>query len=204
MQKEPHMVASRATRDPLNTWDFLYLLANQGALEKLCECLRICISLHVNFIYLHFKCYPLSQFPLQKPLFHYSLPLLLWRCSPTHPPTPTSLPSYSPILDIKPSPYQGPLLPLMPDKTFLCYICGWNHEPLHVYPLVGGLVPGSSGGLDGWYCCSSYGVADPFSSFSPSTWTIKVISLFLPYHSQFSLCIWSRFLQPVRHNSISP
>jgi hypothetical protein len=40
-------------------------------------------------------------------------------------------------------------------------------QSLHVYPLVGGLVPGSSGVLVGSYCCSSYGAANPFSSFSP-------------------------------------
>jgi hypothetical protein len=39
-----------------------------------------------------------------------------------------------------------------------------------VYSFVGGLVTGSSGvgwGLVGWYCCTSYEVANPFSSFSP-------------------------------------
>jgi hypothetical protein len=37
-----------------------------------------------------------------------------------------------------------------------------------VYSLVGGLVPGSSEvGLIGWCYCSFYGIADPFSSFSP-------------------------------------
>ena len=54
----------------------------------------------------------------------------------------------------------------MPNKAILCYIYGWSHE----YSLVGGLVPGSSGGrggLVGWYCCSSYEVTNPFSSFSP-------------------------------------
>jgi hypothetical protein len=52
-------------------------------------------------------------------------------------------------------------------KAILCYICNWSHGSLHVYSLVGGLVPGSSGGggLVGWYCCSSYGVANPLSSF---------------------------------------
>jgi hypothetical protein len=60
--------------------------------------------------------------------------------------------------------------PLMPDHAILCYIYSWSHGSLHVYSLVGGLVPGSSG--EGWvlvglYCCSSYGVANPFSSFSP-------------------------------------
>jgi hypothetical protein len=33
--------------------------------------------------------------------------------------------------------------------------------------LVGGLLPWSSGGLAGWYCCCFYGFAIPFSSFSP-------------------------------------
>jgi hypothetical protein len=38
---------------------------------------------------------------------------------------------------------------LIPDKAILCYICGWSHGYLHVYSLVGGLVPGRSGG-SGW------------------------------------------------------
>jgi len=43
------------------------------------------------FIYLHFKCYPNSQFPLHKPLFPPpSLPF--WGCSPTCLPTPASTP----------------------------------------------------------------------------------------------------------------
>ena len=33
----------------------------------------------------------------------------------------------------------------MPDKAILCYIYGWSHGSLHVYFLVSGLVPGSSG-----------------------------------------------------------
>jgi hypothetical protein len=48
-------------------------------------------------MYLHFKCYPLTQFPLWNPLPH-PLPLLLWGCSPSHLPTPTSSPCYSPTL----------------------------------------------------------------------------------------------------------
>jgi hypothetical protein len=68
---------------------------------------------------------------------------------------------------IKPSQDQGPLLLLMPDKAIVCYICGWCHGSLHVYSSVGGLVPGSSGRSGSWYCCSSYGVANSFSSFSP-------------------------------------
>jgi hypothetical protein len=47
----------------------------------------------------------------------------------------------------EPSQDQGPLLPLMFNKAILCYICIWSHGCLHVYSLVGGLVPGSSGGF---------------------------------------------------------
>jgi hypothetical protein len=46
------------------------------------------------FLYLHLKCYPLSQFPTsQKPPIPSSLPLLQWGCSSTHSPTPISSPS---------------------------------------------------------------------------------------------------------------
>jgi hypothetical protein len=55
----------------------------------------------------------------------------------------------------------------MPDKAILCYICTGVHGSLHVLSLVGGLVPGISGEFGWWYCCSSYGVANPFSYFSP-------------------------------------
>lgn len=40
----------------------------------------------------------------------------------------------------KPPQYQGPPVPLMPDKALFCYICAWSHESLQVYSLVGGLV----------------------------------------------------------------
>ena len=56
----------------------------------------------------------------------------------------------------------------MSNEVILCYKCYWSHGSLHVYTLVGGLVPGSYGGdLVVWYCCSSYGAANPFSFFSP-------------------------------------
>jgi hypothetical protein len=31
---------------------------------------------------------------------------------------------------------------VMSNKAILCYVCSWNHVFLHVYSLVGGLVPG--------------------------------------------------------------
>jgi hypothetical protein len=57
--------------------------------------------------------------------------------SPTHPLLPPH--SWIPLhWGIEPSQDQGPLLPLMPDKAILCYICDWNPGSLHVYSLVGG------------------------------------------------------------------
>jgi hypothetical protein len=40
-----------------------------------------------------------------------------------------------------------PSLLLLSDKAILCYLCIWSHGSLHVYSLVGDLVPGSSGWL---------------------------------------------------------
>jgi hypothetical protein len=64
---------------------------------------------------------------------------------PTHPLTHSHLTALS-------SPYAGASSlhrrPLMPDKAILCYICSWSHGPTHVYSLVGGLVPESSGRSD--------------------------------------------------------
>ena len=66
---------------------------------------------------------------------------------------------------IEPYQDQRSLFPLMPNKAIFCFICAWCHESLHVYSLVGGLVPESFRGLVGWYHCSSYGIANPFSFF---------------------------------------
>jgi len=83
-------------------------------------------------------------------------------CSPTHPFLPLH-PDIPLNWGIEPWQDQGLLLPLMPNKAIFCYICNWSHGSVHVYSLDGGLVPVSSGC---WYCCS-YGLANPFSSFSP-------------------------------------
>jgi hypothetical protein len=88
----------------------------------------------------------------------------------THPPTHPLLPHHPSISlcwCIKHSQDQGFPLPMMPDKAIVCYICRWSHESLQVYCLVGSLVSRSSGDLVGWYCCSSYGVVNPFRYFSP-------------------------------------
>ena len=109
------------------------------------------------FIYLHYKCYPHFWFPLCKhsirsPLTPASMRVL------TYSPTPTSLPWHPLCWGIEPLQGQGPHLPLMPDKA----ICSWSNGSFHVYSLVGGLVPGSSGGSSRLICSSSYVVAHPF------------------------------------------
>ena len=97
-----------------------------------------------------------------------SLPLCLNEDAP--PPTHSLLPHNSSIplhWSIKPPQNQGPPLPLMSGKSILGYICIWRHRAFSVHSCVGGLVPRSPGwSASGHY--SSYGVAIPFSSFSPS------------------------------------
>ena len=101
------------------------------------------------FIYLHFKCCPPSWFPLCKYPITSPLPCLYEGAPPlTHPLLShrSSIPLH---WGVKPPQDQGPPLPSMSDKAILCYIGSWSHESFHVYCLVGGLVPGSSG-CSGW------------------------------------------------------
>ena len=82
------------------------------------------------------------------------------------PPPPASMRVCPPIplyWGIEPSWNQGPLLPLMPGKAILCYIHGYSHGSLHVYSLIGGLDPESSGWLILLFFLL---VANPFSNFS--------------------------------------
>jgi hypothetical protein len=102
-----------------------------------------------GIVYLYFKY--ISQYPCPTQT-HYPIPspLASMRVIP-HSSTQLLLPRpcIHLLWGIKHSQDQGPLLPLMPDKATLCYICGWSHGLLHVYSLLSGLVPGSSGGR-GW------------------------------------------------------
>ena len=110
------------------------------------------------FMYLHFICYPLSQFSLRNLCLTSALPLFLWGGLPSLPPTPTSPPWHSPIPEpwgIKPLQDQGLLLLLMPDNAILYYICSWSPGTLLVFCLVGDLVPWSSGG-SGWLILSFF------------------------------------------------
>jgi len=77
--------------------------------------------------------------PLPSPCFCEDAP------TPTHP-----LPPQCPGIPLhwgnESSQDQGLFLLLILDNAILCYICSWSHGSLHVYSLVGGLVPRSSGG----------------------------------------------------------
>jgi hypothetical protein len=109
-----------------------------------------------NVIFL--RGFPLSQ---EHPIIS-SLLLLLWGCS-----SPTTN-SHLPTLD---SPILGHLWSLHRTKNLSSHWCTKRTSSATYAAgamcFVDGLVPGSSGGgLVGWYC-SSYGVANPFNSFSP-------------------------------------
>ena len=96
-------------------------------------------SLDIFFIYI-FNVIPFPSSLSENLLFLPPSP-----CSPTHP---LSIPGPGIPLHwrIESSQDQGRLLPLMTDKVILvCHICSWSHGSLHVYSLVGDLVPGSSG-----------------------------------------------------------
>ena len=82
------------------------------------------------FIYLHFKCYPPSWFPLWKPLSHSPSPCFYEGAPPSNHPLPPPYPGILLHWSIKPSQDQEPLLSLMPDKAILCYIYGWTHGSL--------------------------------------------------------------------------
>jgi hypothetical protein len=108
--------------------------------------LRWCFVLFIGyFLYLHFKCYPLSLTALPPENLHnIPPPPASIRVFP-HPPS--SRPHNPLHWGIKLSQYQGPLLLLMPKKAIFCYISSWSHGSLHVYTLVIVLVSGSCGAI---------------------------------------------------------
>jgi hypothetical protein len=73
-----------------------------------------------------------------------------------------------------------PLRLFMINKFILCYICGFSHGTIHVFSLVGGLVPGRSGVLVSLYCCSSYGGCNPLSSEGPFSSASITYTVFTP------------------------
>ena len=81
-------------------------------------------------------------------------------CSLTHP-FPMSSTGILLSWGNEPSQFQVPLLSLIFYQAILCYSCCWSYEILHVYSLIGGYIPGSSGVWVSSYCCSSMGLEIP-------------------------------------------
>jgi len=116
------------------------------------------------------------------------------------------IPTYSHLISLnwgnQPSQDQGIILLLMPDSAILCYICDWM-QGLYVCSWVGGLIPESSGGwrggIGGWYCCSSYGVSNPFSTFIPFSNIFIVAPSTVQWLAASILICISKFLaEPLR------
>ena len=77
-------------KNKIHFWSLPFLFFSLFTLRKFVFSFLFLIG---YFLYLHFKCYPPSQFP---PI-PSSLLLLLWGCSPTHPPS-SSLSWHSPTV----------------------------------------------------------------------------------------------------------
>ena len=119
-------------------------------------------------MYLLSNVIPFSGFPSVSPLSHRPIPCLYEDAPPhTH-----SLPPHHPG---SPLPWgifraKGFFLLLMLDNAILCYICSWIHKFLHVYSLVGGLVPERSG-ESGWLILLIF------------LWEYKLLLLFWSFNS---------------------
>jgi hypothetical protein len=121
---------------------------------------------------------PPPGFPFTNPLSHHpSLCLYEGASPPIHH---SSLPTLA-------FPYTG-ALSLHRTKGLSSHWCPTRPSSGHIQlepwvpSFVGGLVLRSSGGgvLVGWYCCSSYGVANPFSFFSPYPISFIGVSVLSP------------------------
>jgi hypothetical protein len=117
-----------------------------------------------------FYSFPVSN---MEPPYPILPPLLLWRFSHTNPPTSTSPPWHS--LTLKHQHFLGPLGPLLslhwclkrPSfATYMAEAMGPSMCTLWLVVLSLGARGWGGGHLFGWYCCSSYGVANSFSSFN--------------------------------------
>ena len=93
-------------------------------------------------LHLNFKWHPLSLLLLKIP---YPIPP-----PSAHPSSHDFLICIPVFWIIQPSHDQGPLLSLISEMVIFCYICSWSRGTLHIYALVGVLVPGSSGSTS-WY-----------------------------------------------------
>jgi len=117
------------------------------------------------FIYLHFKCDPPSQFFLHKLPSSLPSPCLY---EGTHSPTHSSLRAlaFHYLGSSSLHRTKGHTAQWCQIRQFYATHPAGAMGTL-VYSLNGGFVPGRLGVLVGWYCCSSYGVVNPFSSYSP-------------------------------------
>jgi hypothetical protein len=99
-----------------------------------CFLFLLVFVLDISFNYIS-NVIPFSGYPPPKKN-SLSFPPASMRVTPSH--------SYLPTLAF---PYTGALS--LHKTKGLCYICSWSHGSPHVYSLVGGLLPGSSG-KSGW------------------------------------------------------
>jgi hypothetical protein len=95
---------------------------------------------------------------------------------------------------------QGPLLSLMSNKAILCHICGQHCELLHVYSLVSGPVPRSSGGI--WpvdTVAPSMGLQIPSVPLVPSPTPLSgPLSSVQWLDLSFLLCLYQTLAEPLR------
>jgi hypothetical protein len=105
------------------------------------------ILLDISFIYIS-NFIPFPGPPSQKPLIPSLLPLLLWGCCLTHPPTPTSLFWNSPTMGHQAfkGPWKGLSSHWCPTRPSSATYAAGGHKSYHLYSLAGGLVPGCSEG----------------------------------------------------------
>jgi len=126
------------------------------------------------FVYLHFKCYPPSPLP-------YVLSQPAWGHSHPHLPTPTPMPYHSPTLGKRA--FIGPRV-FPPIDARQCHpsLHMWLESWVPPYALIGWWFNPWElwWGLVGWYHCSSYGIANPFSSFRLFSNSSIGIPLFSP------------------------
>jgi hypothetical protein len=130
----------------------LALLTVPFTLQKIFSFMRSHFSFSFYWIFFLLRLQTLSPFPVSstlKPPYPIPSPPASMRVFPQLYPL---QPPHSLITvhwGIEPSRDKGSLLSLMPNKAILCYIYGWSHGSLHMYSLIGGLVPENSGG-SGW------------------------------------------------------
>jgi hypothetical protein len=145
-------------------WHRMILLKLWKSFTAMLICLTVCYYLKVSFLSptnIFFNSYLLNFFKkIYSFTFQMISPFPVTPLHPFHPPLPPPLYLYegAPPLTHPLPPHcgsswgiklpqdQGPLLSLNSDKAIFCYICIWSHGSLHVYSLVGGLVPQSSRG----------------------------------------------------------